>query len=45
MRILVVEDDRDLNKQICQALRDAGYIVDYAFNGEDGHHLGEFGAV
>lgn len=41
MRILVVEDDRDLNKQVSQALRDAGYIVDYAFNGEEGHFLGE----
>jgi two-component system, OmpR family, response regulator len=41
MRILVVEDDRDLNKQLSQALRDAGYIVDYAFNGEEGHYLGE----
>jgi two-component system OmpR family response regulator len=41
MRILVVEDDRDLNKQLCQALRDAGYIVDYAFNGEEGHFLGD----
>src|SRR5262245_64738858 len=41
MRVLVVEDDRDLNKQLSQALRDAGYIVDYAFNGEEGHFLGE----
>jgi two-component system OmpR family response regulator len=41
MRILVVEDDRDLNKQLCQALREAGYIVDYAYNGEDGHFLGD----
>jgi two-component system OmpR family response regulator len=41
MRILVVEDDRDLNKQLCTALRDAGYIVDYAYNGEEGHFLGE----
>ena len=41
MRILVVEDDRDLNKQLSQALRDAGYIVDYAFNGEEGHFLGD----
>jgi two-component system, OmpR family, response regulator len=41
MRILVIEDDRDLNKQLSQALRDAGYIVDYAFNGEEGHFLGD----
>jgi two-component system OmpR family response regulator len=41
MRILVVEDDRDLNKRLSQALRNAGYIVDYAFNGEEGHFLGD----
>jgi two-component system, OmpR family, response regulator len=41
MRVLVVEDDRDLNKQLSQALRDAGYVVDYAFNGEEGHFLGD----
>jgi DNA-binding response OmpR family regulator len=41
MRILVVEDDRDLNKQLSHALRNAGYIVDYAFNGEEGHFLGD----
>jgi two-component system OmpR family response regulator len=41
LRVLVVEDDRDLNKQLSQALRDAGYIVDYAFNGEEGHFLGD----
>jgi two-component system OmpR family response regulator len=41
MRVLVVEDDRDLNKQLCQVLRDSGYIVDYAYNGEEGHFLGD----
>ena len=30
MRILVVEDDPDLNRQLVGALSDAGYVVDAA---------------
>jgi two-component system, OmpR family, response regulator len=41
MRILVVEDDADLNRQIVSALGDAGYVVDKALDGEEGHYLGE----
>jgi two-component system, OmpR family, response regulator len=41
MRILVVEDDPDLNRQLAQALGDAGYAVDKAFDGEEGHFLGD----
>ena len=41
MRILVVEDDADLNRQIVTALGDAGYVVDKALDGEEGHFLGE----
>lgn len=41
MRILVVEDDKDLNRQLCEALADAGYVVDKAFDGEEGHFLGD----
>jgi two-component system, OmpR family, response regulator len=41
MRILVVEDDADLNRQIVSALQDAGYVVDKALDGEEGHFLGE----
>ncbi len=41
MRLLVVEDDKDLNRQIVQALGQAGYAVDRAFDGEEGHFLGE----
>jgi two-component system, OmpR family, response regulator len=41
MRILVVEDDPNLNRQLVQALGDAGYIVDKAEDGEEGHYLGE----
>jgi two-component system OmpR family response regulator len=41
MRLLVVEDDPDLNRQLCTALADAGYAVDKAADGEEGHHLGD----
>ena len=41
MRILVVEDDKDLNRQLCEALTDAGYVIDRAFDGEEGHFLGD----
>lgn len=41
MRILVVEDDIDLNRQLCDALGNAGYVVDKAFDGEEGHFLGD----
>ncbi|MGH1405961.1 MAG: response regulator transcription factor [Rhodomicrobiaceae bacterium] len=41
MRLLVVEDDKDLNRQITTALEEAGYVVDTAHDGEDGHFLGE----
>lgn len=41
MRVLVVEDDVDLNRQIADALLDAGYVVDKAFDGEEGHFLGD----
>jgi two-component system OmpR family response regulator len=41
MRILVVEDDTNLNRQIKDALTEAGYAVDVAFDGEEGHFLGD----
>jgi two-component system OmpR family response regulator len=41
MRLLVVEDDPDLNRQLVAALTDAGYVVDSAKDGEEGHYLGE----
>ncbi len=41
MRLLVVEDDKDLNRQIVAALEDAGYAVDRAFDGEEGWFLGD----
>nr|WP_210302341.1 response regulator transcription factor [Rhodoblastus sphagnicola] len=39
--MLVVEDDKDLNRQIVAALEGAGYAVDSARDGEDGHFLGD----
>ena len=41
MRLLVVEDDKDLNRQLAEALGEAGYVVDTAFDGEEGHFLGD----
>src|SRR5476649_1172098 len=41
LRLLVIEDDPDLNRQLATALTDAGYVVDSAFDGEEGHFLGE----
>ena len=41
MRILVVEDDADLSRQLKDALKDVGYAVDIANDGEEGHHLGD----
>lgn len=41
MRVLVVEDDADLNAQLVSALSDAGYAVDSAEDGEEGFYLGD----
>ena len=41
MRLLVVEDDRDLNRQVASALEAAGYAVDRAYDGEEGWFLGD----
>jgi two-component system OmpR family response regulator len=38
---LVVEDDPELNRQLVEALSDAGYAVDRAYDGEEGQYLGE----
>ncbi len=40
MRILVVEDEPNLSRQLKTALEGAGYAVDTATDGEDGHYLG-----
>jgi two-component system OmpR family response regulator len=36
MRVLIVEDEPDLLRSLAQALREEGYAVDTANNGEDG---------
>jgi DNA-binding response OmpR family regulator len=41
MRILLVEDDKDLQRLLKRALTDAGYVVDTASDGEEGHYLGD----
>jgi two-component system OmpR family response regulator len=41
MRILIVEDDPDLSRQLDAALKDSGYAVDSASDGEEGHFLGD----
>lgn len=41
MRILVIEDDPNLNRQLVGALNGAGYVVESAVDGEQGHFLGD----
>ena len=41
MRLLVVEDDKNLNRQLVEAFGEAGYAVDSATDGEEGHFLGD----
>jgi len=41
MRILIVEDNADLTRQIKSTLEHAMYVVDVAYDGEEGHFLGE----
>jgi len=40
MRLLVIEDETALRRQLCEQLRTAGYGVDDAANGQDGLLLG-----
>ena len=39
MRVLLVEDDPDLSRQLKSSLADAGYAVDYAPDGEEAQFL------
>ena len=41
MRILIAEDDPDLNRQLAETLTEAGYAVDAASDGEEARFLGE----
>ena len=40
MRVLIVEDEPNLGRQLRATLEGAGYAVDLATDGEDGHFLG-----
>ena len=40
MRILIVEDEPNLLAQLQQRLREAGYVVDTATDGEEGLYYG-----
>jgi two-component system OmpR family response regulator len=40
MRVLIVEDEPNLARQLRETLEGAGYAVDVANDGEDGHYLG-----
>lgn len=41
MRVLVVEDDLDVTRQVSDTLRQARYVVDVAHDGVEGQFLGE----
>ena len=41
MRVLVIEDEPDLARQMAATLEEAGYAVDVAHDGEEGHFLGD----
>lgn len=41
MRLLIVEDEKDLAENLRKGLIEQGYAVDVAFNGEDGEFMAE----
>ena len=41
MRLLIVEDEPALALRLQQALEAAGLVVDIAYDGEEGWHLGD----
>ena len=44
MRVLIVEDEPNLGQQLKNTLEGAGYAVDLATDGEEGHFLGSAGS-
>ncbi|RYY06238.1 MAG: response regulator transcription factor, partial [Alphaproteobacteria bacterium] len=40
MRVLIVEDEPNLGQQLKSTLEGAGYAIDLATDGEEGHFLG-----
>lgn len=43
MKILLVEDDAALAREVARGLRQENFVVDHAADGEDGLHLGATG--
>ena len=43
MRLLIVEDDRDLSDALARGFREEGFAVDQAFDGIDGLHMARSG--
>ncbi|MDZ7670686.1 MAG: response regulator transcription factor [Gammaproteobacteria bacterium] len=41
MRILIVEDELDLQRQLHDRLKSSGFVVDTAEDGEEGHYYGK----
>ncbi len=41
MRLLLIEDDQSLSRQLASALRQENFAVDQAFDGEEGHYQGD----
>ena len=41
MKILIVEDNRSLNKSLVRSLEEDGHAVDAAFDGDEGEYLAE----
>lgn len=44
MKILVIEDEPDINRQLVDAFKDANYAVDSSRDGEEGEYMGETGS-
>ena len=38
-KLLIVEDDRELNKLVCSYLQNANFVVETCFNGEEAYRL------
>lgn len=44
MKILVIEDEPEINRQLVEAFKEANYAVDSSMDGEEGEYLGETGS-
>lgn len=43
MKVLIIEDEPAINRQLVEAFKEANYAVDTTQNGEEGEYLGESG--